>query len=94
MFINSIAIKNTVLYSFLSFLLSVDCFLYIIRFVVKNMLDASDITIKKFKDNMPGHDWENYFIKVSYLCKMELLAKIVNAFKLLIIFTKRSILDV
>ena len=31
------------------------------------MLDASDIKIKKFKDNRPGPDWENYFIKVSYL---------------------------
>ena len=31
------------------------------------MLDASDITIAKFKDNIPGPDWENYFIKVSCL---------------------------
>ena len=31
------------------------------------MLEASDITIAVFKDNMPRPDWENYFIKVSCL---------------------------
>ena len=64
---NSIASNNTVLHSFLQFLLSIDCFLCIIRWIVKNMLYASDITIKKLKDSMLGPDWENYFIKVSYL---------------------------
>ena len=64
MFINSIATNNIVIHSFLPFLLSIDCFLYIIRCIVKNMLDISDITLEKFKDNMPGPDWENYFIKV------------------------------
>ena len=46
---------------------SVDCLIYIIRCIVKNMLDASGMTIEKFKDNIPGPDWENYFIKVNYL---------------------------
>ena len=78
MFINFIASKNTVLRSFLSFLLVVDCFLYIIRCIVKNMLDASDIKIKKFKDNMPGPDWENYFIMVSYLKIYNLLRTLSN----------------
>ena len=35
--------------------------------MVKNMLDAIDITIAKFKDNMSWPDWENYLIKVSCL---------------------------
>ena len=35
--------------------------------IVKNMLDTSDMTIAKFKHNMPGPGWENHFIKVSCL---------------------------
>ena len=78
MFINFIASKYTVLRSLLSFLLDVDCFLYIIRCIVKNMLGASDVKIKKFKDNMPGPDWENYFIKVNYLKIYNLLRNFSN----------------